>query len=110
LRRGDIYTAATGHGYGSKPRPVLIIQSDDYGTVEKKLVALIGSPDEGTADIRVPVEPDDVNNLVGPSEIMVDAILPVRPEKFGRPVGRLARTDMQRVEQALLAFLGIGES
>lgn len=108
MKRGDIYTAATGGGYGSKPRPVLIIQSDIFRMIAKTLVILIGSRVEGAAAVRVAIEPDTTNNLRGPSEVMIDAILPVRPEQFGTHVGWLVDDDMRRVEAALLLFLGIG--
>ena len=109
MKRGDIYTAATGGGYGSKPRPVLIVQADVFPTVSKKLVALIGSPVEGAISVRVQMEPDATNNLRVPSEVMVDTIMTVRAEKFGTYVGRLSDADMRRVEASLMIFLGIGE-
>lgn len=108
MTRGDIYTAATGSGYGGQPRPVLIIQSDAFRVLTKTLVALIGSPVEAAAPIRVMIEPDTTNNLRRISQVMVDAMLPVRPEQFGRHIGHLGAEDMRRVEQSLLVFLGIG--
>ncbi len=108
MKRGDIYTAATGNGCGSKPRPVLVIQADEFRMIAKTLVILIGSPVEGAEAVRVRVEPSETNNLRTASEIMVDAMLPVEPEQFGRFVGRLSAAEMRRVENALLTFLGIG--
>lgn len=108
MKRGDIYTAATGGGYGSKPRPVLIVQADAFRMTSKTLVALIGSPVDGAETLRVPVEPDAANNLRGPSHVMVDALLPVRPEQFGAHVGRLGDADMRRVDIGLVMVLGIG--
>ena len=108
FERGDIYTAATGTGFGGKPRPVLIIQSDAFPTRSKLLVALIGSPVEGTAPVRVDIAPDSANTLRVASQVMTDILLPVRPDQFGRHVGHLSPGDMRRVDQALLLFLGIG--
>jgi len=110
LKRGDIYTAATGSGYGSKPRPVLIIQADAFRMMSKTLVILIGQPVEGAGAIRVLLEPDATNGLREVSEVMVDAILPVRPENFGRHVGSVSDSDLRRVEHALLVFLGINSA
>lgn len=110
MKRGDIYTAATGSGYGSKPRPVLIVQADAFRMTSKTLVALIGDPVEGAAPVRVTVEPNAVNNLTKISEVMVDAILPVRPENFGKHIGRLEDADLRRVEAALVLFFGIGST
>ena len=32
MKRGDLVTAAAGSGFGGKPRPALILQSDAYPT------------------------------------------------------------------------------
>jgi mRNA interferase MazF len=97
LKRGEIYTAATGHGFGSKPRPVVIVQGDDFCHMSKILVA---------PDIRVAVAPDPGNGLKARSEIMIDTIMPVRVGNFGSYVGLLADSDIRRVDIALLTFLG----
>lgn len=110
MKRGDIHTAATGHGFGGKPRPVLIIQADEFSGLTKVLVALIGSPVEQAERIRVRMEPDTANGLLAPSDVMVDTIIAVRRDKFGRHVGHLADADMSRVDTALLAILGFAHA
>ncbi len=105
MKRGDIYTAATGGGYGGKPRPVLIIQGDAYPTA-KRLVALIGSPFESAMPLRVSIEPDSSNNLQWTSAVMIDVLQAVRGHHFGAYVGRLRDEDMRRVDTALLLVLG----
>lgn len=110
MKRGSLYTATTGHGYGAKPRPVLIIQADELKDLTKVLVALIGSPVEPPSRIRVSVEPDARNGLIGRSDVMVDTIMAVRRDKFGRHVGQLADADMARVDTALLTILGFAHS
>jgi mRNA interferase MazF len=106
LKRGEIYTAATGHGFGSKPRPVVIVQGDDFCHMSKILVAPIGTPVDLDEDIRVAVAPDPGNGLKARSEIMIDTIMPVRVGNFGSYVGLLADSDIRRVDIALLTFLG----
>jgi mRNA interferase MazF len=106
LKRGDIYTAATGQGFGGKPRPVLIIQDDAFCAMSKVLVAPFGTPVDEAEAIRVIVAPDGANGLRMPSEVMIDTIYPVRSRDFGRQIGRLADADMRRVDTALLVFLG----
>ena len=107
MKRGDIYTAATGGGYGGKPRPVLVIQNDAYPTA-KRLVALIGSPFPNAMPLRVPIEPDETNNLQCTSTVMVDVLQAVRAHHFGAYVGCLRDDDMGRVDMALLLALGLG--
>jgi mRNA interferase MazF len=106
LKRGDVYTAATGGGYGGKPRPVLLIQSDVFRSA-KQLVALIGSPVAGMEAVRVRVEPDESNGLIGISEVAVDTIVTVKPRQFGKRLGRLRDEDLRRVDRALMVFLGL---
>lgn len=110
MKRGDIYVAATGSGFGSKPRPVLIVQGDEFCGMSKILVAPIGSPVDLREDIRVAVLPDAANGLQAPSEIMIDTILPVRMTQFGPHLGVLAATDLRRVDRALLIFLGFADT
>lgn len=109
MKRGDIYTAATGHGFGGKPRPVLVLQADAFCDLSKIIVALIGSPVEAAEGIRVRVAPDEDNGLLAPSDVQVDTILPVRTGNFGRHVGTLSNADMRNVERALLVFLGFAQ-
>ena len=108
MRRGDIYTAAIGGSYGSKPRPVLVVQADLYATESKRMVALIGSPIDDAPPVRVEVAADPINNLRSLSHVMVDTILTARHDEFGTFVGRLAEPDMRRVDDALLLILGLG--
>lgn len=110
MKRGDIYVAATGSGFGSKPRPVLIVQGDEFCDMSKILVAPIGSPVDLPEDVRVAVAPDAGNGLKAPSEVMIDTIMPVRTNQFGLHLGVLADTDLKRVERALLIFLGFAHT
>lgn len=108
MNRGDIYTAATGGGYGGKPRPVLIVQADRYSTDSKKIVALIASPVEGALPVRVEVAPNDTNKLKSVSHVMVDVIYTIRHDQFGYRIGRMDDADMRRIDSALLLVMGIG--
>lgn len=109
MRRGEIHTAATGHGFGGKPRPVLVMQADAFCDLSKILVVLIGSPVDAAENIRVRVAPDAGNGLLAPSDVQVDTILPVRVRDFGRHVGTLSDADMRNVERAMLVFLGFAQ-
>lgn len=107
LKRGDIFTAATGSGFGGKPRPVLIVQADDYCASPRIIVALIESPVPNPPSTRLSIAPSQLNGLAKPSEIAVDLLVTVPWDKFGTHVGEASRYDMQRVDRAMLALLGL---
>ena len=106
LRRGDIVTVA-GAGYGSKPRPAVIIQSDLFPTTPSLTVCLFTSSALDLSVSRVDIAPDEVNNLRAPSALMIDKIVTFRRDQVGRRVGRLSDNDVGRLNRALLVFLGL---
>ena len=108
MRRGDIVTAATGSGFGSKPRPALVIQDEDYSNISTILLALISSDEKaGRVSINVAVEPSASNGLRRVSFVMVHELLTVRMEKLDKRIGRLSEADMRRVDRSLMTFLGL---
>jgi mRNA interferase MazF len=56
---------------------------------------------------RIPLEPNEDNGLLFPSRIMVDTILTIRKEKLGYRIGALSMHDINRLNRALLMFLGL---
>jgi len=54
---------------------------------------------------RVPNERNGLNTL---SRLMVDKITTVPKNKLGHRIGRLDVKDIERVDQAILIFLGLG--
>lgn len=101
-----MWSAATGAGFGGKPRPVLVVQSDAYQTAPNIIVALFTSAVDHARDVRPRIEPDERNGLEEPSLVMVDVLVTVPRRKFGRFIGRLSDDDLSRVEHRLLTFLG----
>lgn len=106
MKRGEIWTAATGAGLGSKPRPVVILQSSHYLHFSTVIVALLTSKLEERLHLRPVVAPDDVNGLDKISAVMVDVLVTAESADFGKRVGRLSAADMVQVESALLIVLG----
>jgi mRNA interferase MazF len=108
MRRGEIWTVAGPGDYTSKPRPAVIVQSDDFDQTGS--VTLCGfTSDETDAPIfRIAVQPSEGNCLRSPSRLMADKITTVTKSKLGRRLGRLDEGDMRRLEQAILVFLGLG--
>ncbi len=106
MKRGEIWSAATGSGFGSKPRPVVIVQSDVFGRTPNTIVALFETAHGEPDDVRPRISPDEDNRLEHVSDVAVDLLVTVPERKFGRPIGRLSPDDMQRVEIALGVILG----
>jgi mRNA interferase MazF len=107
VRRGEIWTAASGSGHVGKPRPVVILQDDRFdGTDSATICALTTDPTEAPL-IRLPIRPDQFNGLRDPSRIMVDKITTVPRSKLGERIGRLGDDDRLRLGRAVLVVFGL---
>lgn len=106
MRRGEIWSV-TGRGYASKPRPVLVVQSN--GTLplhDSVAVCLLTSVERDDA-CRVRIEDLPETGLMRASWVMADKILAVRKDELGFRIGELSAADMTRVSQALRTVLGL---
>jgi mRNA interferase MazF len=108
VTRGDIVTVAAGSGFGSKPRPAVIIQSDRFDEIATITLCLFTSTPIELPLIRVAVLPTAENGLSEMSWLMIDKLISVRRSKLGRHIGRLSSDDMAHLDRALLIFLGLG--
>lgn len=106
MRRGEIWTA-TGGVYATKPRPVVILQDDRFDATDSVTVCPMTTTLIDAPLLRVMVEPDDGNGLEQASHIMIDKITTTRRSKIHSRLGALPHETVVRVEQSLLAFLGI---
>jgi mRNA interferase MazF len=57
---------------------------------------------------RVPIAPNERNGLNTPSRLMIDKITTVPKNKLGHRIGHLDVKGIERVDQAILIFLGLG--
>ncbi len=109
MKRGEIWSAATGSGFGGKPRPVVVVQGDVFGNTPNVLVALCLTASGDADDVRPRVSPDDNNSLEVVSDVAVDLLVAVPRHKFGRRFGHLSDADQERVFSALIVLLGFAE-
>lgn len=109
MRRGEVWTAATGSGYGGKPRPVVILQDDRFDTTESITVCPLTSDPTEAAYVRPVVAPDSHNGLRELSRLMADKIMTVPRAKMGYQVGELRATDVAALNRAVMLFLGLAE-
>ena len=107
MRRGDIWTVAGGKDYAGKPRPVVIVQDDNFDATDSITICAFTTDETEAPLFRLPVEPNDRNGLLATSRLMVDKITTVPKSKVGAPIGRLDDEDVVRLNQAILVFLGL---
>jgi mRNA interferase MazF len=107
VTRGDVWTAAGGKYYAGKPRPVVIVQDDRFDATNSITICAFTSDPTDAPLFRLLVEPSAANGLDKASRLMVDKVTTVPKAKLGRRIGRLAESDMVRVNRALLIFLGL---
>jgi mRNA interferase MazF len=106
MKRGDV-VIATGPGFGTKPRPYIVIQSNDYALLTTQILMPTTSDlAEPPSLLRVRIEPTKANGLREISDVMTDIPTTVRVGKIHQHVGRVSAVDLLRVEQALALVLG----
>jgi mRNA interferase MazF len=106
MKRGDV-VIATAPGFGTKPRPYIVIQSDDYAVLTTQILMPTTSDlAEPPSLLRVRIEPTKTNGLREISDVMTDIPITVRVGKIHKHVGQVSAADLLRVEQALALVLG----
>lgn len=107
MKRGEIWTSASGVDYGGKPRPVVILQHEHFAALDSVTICGFTSDPTDLPLFRIAIEPSSTNGLEQASRIMVDKVLTVPKAKLGYRVGRLSPRDIGRLNQALTMFLGL---
>lgn len=105
MRRGDLVTVALSGDFG-KPRPALVIQSDQFSNTATLSVLLLSGTTVDAPLVRLNVDPSPENGLHKISQVMVDKIMTVRRDKVGETFGRIDDETMVSVNRALALFLG----
>jgi mRNA interferase MazF len=105
MRRGDLISVALVRDYG-KPRPAIIVQSDDLERLESVTVVPLTSDRMSLEVFRVLLQPSDQNGLRQTSQVMIDKIATLPRAKTGSFIGHVSDEDMALVDRALAAFLG----
>lgn len=108
VERQAIMTLAVKGRYTGKPRPWVVIQSDDFLETDSVVLCAFTHvliPDAGL--LRIDVAPSEANGLRVPSQIQVEKIATVRRGDLNERVGRLEDPHMRRLEQALRNIMGL---
>lgn len=110
MKRGEVWTVSGGKDYAGKPRPVVIVQDDNFDGTDSVTICAFTTDDADAPLFRVAVEPNDRNGLRATCRLMVDKITTVPKSKVGSHVGRLEDEDVVRLNQAMMVFLGLAVS
>jgi len=106
VKRGDIVTVAMQGDYG-KPRPALVVQSDNFAEHPSVVLLPITSTLVDAPLFRVTIEPSEANGLNKPSQVMVDKITTYKKERIGKVFGAIEHATMVEIERALAVFIGL---
>jgi mRNA interferase MazF len=104
--RGDLVTIAMQGDYG-KPRPALVIQSDQFDEHASVTVLPVTGTLVAAPLLRITVQLSQRNSLQKPSQVMIDKVLTVKRDKVGAVFGHIEPETLIEVERCLAVFLGI---
>jgi mRNA interferase MazF len=105
VRRGDLVVVAIPGDFG-KPRPALVIQSDQFDRTATVTILLVSSALIDAPLIRLTIQPTEGNGLRKPSQIMIDKAMTLKRDKLGKPIGRVDDETMISVNRSLALFFG----
>lgn len=106
MKRGDVVTIALSGDFG-KPRPALVIQSDQFDETGTVTVLLISGTLVEAPLIRPTIEPTPANGLRKRSQVMIDKAMSVKRDRIGATIGHLDAETMLTVTRALAVFFAI---
>ena len=89
-----------------KPRPAVVIQSDQFAEAESVTLLLISGALVDVPLFRLSLQPTEANGLRKPSQVMVDKALTVRRERVGPVIGHIDAETMLEITRSLAVFLG----
>ncbi len=107
MRRGEVWTAAGGKDYEGKPRPLVILQDNQFDATSSVTICAFTTDPTKAPLFRLPIEPNEKNDLRVPCCLMVDKITTMPKTKVGTRIGRLDDEDLVRLNRAVLVFLGM---
>lgn len=108
MSRGDFVTIAMQSDFG-KPRPALVIQSDQFNEHATVTVLLVSGTLVDAPLLRVVIQPSEINGLQKPSQVMIDKAMTVKRDKLGEAFGSASDEVMLEVGRCLAVFLGIAK-
>jgi mRNA interferase MazF len=105
MNLGDVYLLQ-GPGYGSKPRPAVIIQSDRF-KYDSEIVCLLTSFDRTDDELSVAIKPTKQNGLAKPSWVACDKTIAFERGFFGKKIGELTSDELHQIRHKLISLFEI---
>lgn len=107
MKRGDIALVVL-QGELGKPRPGVIVQSDELGALSSLIVCPMSSHiDDANNRMRPVVVPTVQNGLLVRTQIMTDKLNTLRRDRIKRVIGTLDSDACEQLDRALLLVLGL---
>ncbi|HEX8241452.1 MAG TPA: type II toxin-antitoxin system PemK/MazF family toxin [Allosphingosinicella sp.] len=107
MKRGEIWTASGGPDYAGKPRPVVVIQDDNFADTPSVTICPLTTHRIDAALVRPNVEPGPENGLRETSWAMTDKVTTMARSRLGKRIGALSAVEMVPIARALIVFLGL---
>ena len=108
MTRGDVVVIATRGAYTSKPRPAVVVQSDDFNATHASITICPITSDVVDAQLfRVTLPAGQRTGLEAASQVMVDKIVSVPREAIDKAIGRCGSIEMDSIGDALRRWLSI---
>lgn len=108
MTRGDVVVVATRGAYTAKPRPAVVVQSDDFNATHASITICPITSDVVDAPLfRVALPSGERTGLDIASQVMVDKIVSVPLEAIGKTIGRCGSVEMDSIGDALRRWLAI---
>jgi mRNA interferase MazF len=104
MTRGDVVVVSMAGDHG-KPRPALVVQSDQFPELPSVAVLPITSHLVDAPLLRIHIGPE--GGLERPSQIQIDRLHTPRRERIGMVIGRTSDATMVAVNRAITVFLGL---
>ena len=107
MKRGDVALVVL-QGELGKPRPGVIVQSDELGALSSLIVCPMSSYiGDVNNRMRPVVAPTTQNGLLVRTQIMTDKLNTLRRDRVKRVIGTLDSDACERLDSALLLVLGL---
>src|SRR5262245_53257887 len=107
MDRGELWTVAGGGAFTTNTRPAVLVPDSLAHALNSVAICLLTSITTDTLAVRPRIEPNKLNGLRAPSQVMIDKIAAVPRAKLSTRIGKLTDADMLQVNRALIVFLGL---
>ena len=105
IKRGSLVIAV--HGEFGRPRPVVVVQADQFSQTTTLLVCPITLNVAEALAVRPTIEPKAENGLRIRSQIMTDKMLALPRDHIRQQIGFIGTETMSELDTALMLVLGL---